>query len=208
MYINFCVDNGFRERANMLDSEGKKQEDEQKFNCTIVAGNVSISNVGDFLSGLNAIAHKYAVTIQAMNAELLAGEEHIQSAVKKAIRALKRERGITSDLGLEILLYAAGRRQIERALGMGVTEGKKSVAIIIVDERGEKDLEVVAEEVKRKTGIEEVSLRELESELSNSNKKEKIKEFFAITGDELQAVGEEKLKMLVLERVALLDVLK
>ncbi len=192
----------------MLDSEGKNQEDEHEFNCRIVAGNVSISNVADFLSRLKAIAHKCAVTIQAMDAELIAGEEHIRSAVKKAIRALEREKGITSDLGLEILLYAAGKRQIERALGMGVTEGKKKVAIVIVDERGEKDLEVVAEEVKRKIGIEEVPIRELESELSNSNKKERIKEFYKITEDEVNAVGEEKLKMLVLERVALLDVLK
>ncbi|MDI6885088.1 MAG: KEOPS complex subunit Cgi121 [archaeon] len=192
----------------MLDSEGKKQEDEQKFNCTIVAGNVSISDVDVFLSRLKAIAHKYAVTIQAMDAELIAGEEHIKSAVEKAIRALKRKRSITSDLGLEILLYASGRRQIERALRMGVTEGEKKVAIVIVDERGEKDLEVVAEEVKRKIGIEEVPIRELESELSNSNKKERIKEFYNITEDEVNAVGEEKVKMLVLERVALLDVLK
>lgn len=193
----------------MLDSEGKKQEDEQKFNCTIVAGNVSISDVDVFLSRLKAIAHKYAVTIQAMDAELIAGEEHIKSAVEKAIRALKRKRSITSDLGLEILLYASGRRQIERALGMGVTEGKKNVAIVIVDERGEKDLEVVAEEVKRKIGIEEVPIRELESELDyEGNKKERIKEFYNITEDEVNAVGEKKLKMLVLERVALLDVLK
>lgn len=192
----------------MLDSEGQKQEKEQEFNCRIVAGNVSISDVGDFLSGLKAIAHKYAVTIQAMNAELIAGEEHIKSAVEKAIRAMKRERGITSDLGLEILLYASGRRQIERALDIGVSEGEKKVAIIIVNEGGEKDLKVVAEEVKRKIGIEEVPIREFESELSNSNKKERIKEFYNITEDEVNAVGEEKLKMLVLERVALLDVLK
>jgi KEOPS complex subunit Cgi121 len=193
----------------MLDSEGKKQEKEQELNCRIVAGNVSISDVDDFLSGLKAIAHKYAVTIQAMDAELIAGEEHIKSAVEKAIRAMKRERGITSDLGLEILLYASGRRQIERALGMGVTEGKKNVAIVIVDERGDKDLEVVAEEVKRKIGIEEVPIRELESDLDyEGNKKERIKEFFSITEDEINAVGEKKLKMLVLERVALLDVLK
>ena len=188
--------------------KGREQERERELNCKIVAGNVSISNIDDFLSGLKTIAHKYAVTIQAMDAELIAGEEHIKSAVEKAIRALKRERGITSDLGLEILLYASGRRQIERALGMGVTEGKKNVAIVIVDERSEKDLEVVAEEVKRKIGIEEVPIRELESELSNSNKKERIKEFFSITEDEVNVVGEEKLKMLVLERVALLDVLK
>jgi len=88
-------------------------------------------------------------------------------------------------------------------------EGERRVAIVMVGEGGEKDVEVVAEDVKRKTGIEEVSTEELESELDyDEHKRERIKEFFAITGDELQAVGEEKLKLLVLERVALVDVLK
>ncbi len=55
----------------MPDSE------EQELNCKIIVGKVSISNVDDFLSSLKNIAHKYAVIIQAMDAELIAGEEHI-----------------------------------------------------------------------------------------------------------------------------------
>lgn len=187
----------------MLDSE------EQKLNCKIVAGKVSISNTDDFLSLLKNIAHKYAVTIQAMDAELIAGEEHIKSAVRKAIRAVERKRGITSDLSMEILLYAAGKRQIERALAMGVSEGEKEVAIVIVDADvgvgGAKDLSGATEEVKMRTGIEEKQIQELESD---ENKKDRVKKFFNITEDEIKAVGEKKLKMLVLERVALLDVLK
>lgn len=191
----------------MLDSE------EQKLNCKIVAGKVSISNTDDFLSLLKNIAHKYAVTIQAMDAELIAGEEHIKSAVRKAIRAVERKRGITSDLSMEILLYAAGKRQIERALAMGVSEGEKEVAIVIVDADvgvgGAKDLSGATEEVKMRTGIEEEQIQELESELEyDENKKDRVKKFFNITEDEIKAVGEKKLKMLVLERVALLDVLK
>ncbi len=187
----------------MSDSE------EQGLNCKIIAGKVRISNVDDFLSSLKTIAHEYAVTIQAMDAELIAGEEHIISAVKKAIRATERKRNITSDLGLEILLYAAGRRQIERALAMGVSvsEGEKRVAIVIVDAREEKDLEMVAEEVKREIGLQEEPISELALEYKG-DKKECIKKFFDITEAELKAVGEPKLKMLVLERVAMLDVLK
>jgi len=187
----------------MPDSE------EQELNCKIVVGTVSINSVDDFLSVLREIARKYAVTIQAMDAGLIAGGEHITSAVTKAIRAVSKNQSITSDLGLEILLYAAGKRQIERALAMGVTEGDKKVAIVIVDARGEKDLELVAEEVKRKTGLKEESIRELELDVEhNEHKRDKLKKFFAITEEELNAVGEQKLKMLVLERVALLDVLK
>ncbi len=185
----------------------------QELNCKLIAGKVRVSNVDDFLAVLKTIARKYDVTIQAMNVELIAGEEHIKSAVKKALRAVERNRNITNDLGLEILLYAAGRRQIERALAMGVSksEGEKRVAIVIVDAsaRRGKDLEVVAEEVKRKIGIQEEPISELELEYKyKADKKEGIKKFFDITEAELKAVGEKKLKMLVLERVAMLDVLK
>jgi len=190
------------------------QKQAQELNYKIIAGKVSISNVDDFLAVLKTITHKYDVTIQAMNAELIAGDEHIISAVKKAIRAVDRKRNIASDLGLEILLYAAGRRQIERALAIGVSESNlgenaKRVAIVIVDAsaRGEKDLDMVAEEVKREIGMMEEPVQELELE-HNEDKKEKLKQFFEISEDELKAVGESKLKQLVLERVAMLDVLK
>ena len=178
-----------------------------KSNCTILAGAVTISSVSEFLAALNGIAQDYAVTIQALDATLIAGEEHINSAVQKAIRAVEASQSITNDLGLEILLYASGKRQIERALAMGVTEGENKVAIVIVDVEGEKDLEAVVEDVKGETGIEEVPLQELEVN-HNERKRANLKQFFAITDAELNAVGEQKLNLLVLERVALLDVLK
>jgi KEOPS complex subunit Cgi121 len=178
-----------------------------RLNCTILAGTVSIAAVSDFLAVLNGIAQDYAVTIQALDATLIAGVGHINSAVQKAIRALATRQGITNDLGLEILLYASGKRQIERALAMGVTEGENKVAVVIVDVAGDKDLDAVAEAVKRETGIEEMPLQELDVN-HNEHKKASLKRFFAITDDELNAVGEQKLQQLVLERVALLDVLK
>ncbi len=191
------------------------QKQAQELNCKLIAGKVKVSNVDDFLAVLKTIAHKYDVTIQAMNAELIAGEEHIKSAVKKALRAVERNRNITNDLSLEILLYAAGRRQIERALAMGVSESEgenaKTVAIVIVDTytsaSGGKDLDMVAGEVKKATMMVEEPVQELELE-HNEDKKEKLKQFFEISEDELKAVGESKLKQLVLERVAMLDVLK
>jgi tRNA threonylcarbamoyladenosine modification (KEOPS) complex Cgi121 subunit len=68
-------------------------------------------------------------------------------------------------------------------------------------------LEGAAEEVKRKIGLQEEPISELELEYKE-DKKEGIMKFFDITEAELKAVGESKLKQLVLERVAMLDVLK
>ena len=183
-------------------------EQRKRLNCKIIAGVVYIADVGKFLSLVSTIARNHGVTIQAMNAELIAGEAHITSAVKKALRAVERKRNITSDLGLEILLYAAGRRQIERALAMGVSEGEQKIAVVIVDaDAGEKDLEAIAEAVKRDAGIREEQMSALELEY-NATKSASITKFFDITDAELRAVGEKKLKLLVLERVAMLDVLK
>jgi KEOPS complex subunit Cgi121 len=42
----------------------------------------------------------------------------------------------------------------------------------------------------------------------NASKREQLMKIFGITNEELEAVGEEKLPELVLERVALVDVIK
>jgi KEOPS complex subunit Cgi121 len=177
--------------------------------CSILVGRVRIASVDRFLATLQRLARAYAVTIQAMDAELVAGEAHLRAAVEKAIRAFTQRRHLTGDLGLEILVYLAGKRQIERALALGVAAGDRRVVILLVDPAGTRDLEPVAAEVKRHVGLEEETVAALELALEcDAGKREKLERFFGITGEELQAVGAGKLNLLVLERVALLDVLK
>ena len=177
------------------------------FRLRCIAGKVCISDVDDFIAILKAIARRYSVAIQAMDAELIAGEAHIKSAVQKAVRAIRQGNSITSDLSMEMLLYAAGRRQIERALAMGVSPGdNKKIVIVIVDIDNNKDLDAIAEELKQRVGLEEQPMEELE--LETEEKRNKLIRFFNITDAEIEAVGERKLKMLVLERVALLEVYK
>ena len=179
------------------------------FGLRCIAGKVRISDVDDFLAILKDIAHRYSVAIQAMDAELVAGEAHIKSAVQKAVRAIRQGDGITNDLSMEVLLYAAGRRQIERALAMGVSAGdNKKVVIVIIDDANDKDLDAIADELKQRVGLEEQPMEELESETDTEEKRNKLMRFFNITDAEIAAVGERKLKMLVLERVALLEVYK
>ena len=178
------------------------------FGLRCIAGKVCISDVDDFIAILKAIARRYSVAIQAMDAELIAGEAHIKSAVQKAVRAIRQGNSITSDLSMEVLLYAAGRRQIERALAMGVSPGdNKKIVILIIDDN-DKDLDAIAEELKQRVGLEEQPMEELELETETEEKRNKLMRFFNITDAEIEAVGERKLKMLVLERVALLEVYK
>jgi len=113
-----------------------------------------------------------------------------------------------------VLLYAAGRRQIERALAMGVSAGdnKKIVVVIIDVDNKHKDLDAIAREIKQRIGLEEQPIEDLEleseTETNTEEKRNKLMRFFNITDAEIEAVGERKLKMLVLERVALLEVYK
>ncbi len=187
---------------------------EGEYGLRCITGKVRISDVDDFLAVLKAIAHRYSVTIQAMDAELIAGEAHIKSAVQKALRAIRQGNSITSDLSMEVLLYAAGRRQIERALAMGVSAGdnKKIVVVIIDVDNKHKDLDAIAREIKQRIGLEEQPIEDLEleseTETNTEEKRNKLMRFFNITDAEIEAVGERKLKMLVLERVALLEVYK
>ena len=58
--------------------QGRSQEKEHGLNCKIIAGTVNIKSVDDFISVLRAIAQKYVVTIQAMDAELIAGDTKIR----------------------------------------------------------------------------------------------------------------------------------
>ena len=160
----------------------------------ILEGAVSIDNVDEFLQKVKKISKETNITIAAMDADKLAGEEHVRFAVEKAIRSFENGKNIANDLAKEIMLYASGSRQITKAVKMGIHEGRNRVALIAVDE------------TPNLYGFDEIRPEPVLA--YNNSKKDVIMEIFGITQDELNAVGEEKIPDLVLERVALLDVIK
>ena len=103
----------------------------------VCTGRATIEDVDDFLEALTDIGDEYGATVQAFDARYVAGRQHLERAVELAGRARGRGEAIANDHGVEILLYAAGRRQINRALAMGVQEGECPVAVVVVggDER-------------------------------------------------------------------------
>ncbi len=160
----------------------------------IIEGTVLIDNVEDFLHKLKKASGEKSITIQALDADKLAGEEHIRFAVEKAMNSFKAGTNIANDLAKEIMLYASGTRQINRAMRLGIHTGKNNVVLVAVG----KDVDLSAfEEIKPKPVLD-----------YNESKKEAIMELFNITKEEIEAVGDEKIPQLVLERVALVDVIK
>ncbi len=166
-------------------------------NTEIISGVIHIEDVEKFLKMLNELAKKHRVIIQLLDAGRIASREHLQFAVEKAKRAVREGRNIAKDLGIEILLYASGKRQIEQAMSMGVHPGKNDVAIVVI---GDNTTEVITE---MKSIIHESPVLEY-----TEFKKRRLIKTFDITETEIRAVGEDKIPELVLERVALLDVMK
>jgi Uncharacterized conserved protein len=165
----------------------------------MTGGSISIDSVPDFLKMVRSVSSDYKTIIQAMDAGKIAGEEHLLFAVRKALRAKENNCCMARDLGIEIMRYASGKKQIEEAFSMGVHEGQMDVAFVVLG-----DNENVKQSVRAlKDIIEEAPVIEY-----NSSKRAALIEQFSITDKEVLAAGEDMIPSLVLERVALVDVLK
>jgi KEOPS complex subunit Cgi121 len=165
----------------------------------ILGGSTYIRKVPEFLGQISSIASANSTAIQAMDAGKIAGEKHVRFAAQKALRAIQENYNAAKDPGIEIMRYASGKRQIEEAFSMGVHEGEMDLVFVIMGD---------AEGVNR--SIE--SLKGMVSEKDvigySSRKRDSIISQFDITEKEIEATGEGMIPDLVIERVALVDVLK
>ncbi|HIH74208.1 MAG TPA: hypothetical protein HA306_02745 [Methanosarcina sp.] len=168
----------------------------------VICGAVKIPDLHVFLKTISAIAAENEVTIQGMNADLIAGERHLHFAVGKALRAIAAGNNVAKDPGIEIMRYAAGERQIERSFSIGLHEGENNVVFVLL---GKKDNVFLAFSRLMQL-LKEKSCSEL---LAYSDLKRKgILSLFNITDEEIEASGEEYIPEIVIERVALADFLK
>lgn len=165
----------------------------------IVEGRTGIDDVGEFLDRLDGIAAAHDCTVQAFDADLIAGRAHLEAAVAHARRSFERGENVARDGGVEIMLYAAGRRQIDQALELGVSEGENRLTVVVdgPDEGSEDDAAAAIGDLltpAETLGVEHVD-------------EERLLAFFGITEAERRATS-AGLPDLVRERVALLDVEK
>ncbi|MDG5778405.1 KEOPS complex subunit Cgi121 [Haloarculaceae archaeon H-GB2-1] len=158
----------------------------------IVEGVATVSDVDAFVADLAEIAEQFDSTVQAFDARYVVDRTHLRRAVALADRAIERDENVARDRAVEILLYAAGRRQINRALTMGVGEGETPV-VVLVD----------GGDVDGAAGTVESRLEPAET--LGGYDPELVREFFAVSDAELRATDGD-LPDVVHERVALLDV--
>lgn len=164
----------------------------------VVEGRATVESVDDFVAHLASVGDDHGVAVQAFDARYVVDRTHLERAVTLANRAFERGNNVARDRAVEILLYAAGRRQINQALEMGVSEGTLPVAVV-VDGRG-------TEAAQRETAATEAVAPLIEEgQTVGDYDRERVREFFDITSAEL-AASDATLPELVRERVALLVV--
>ena len=157
-----------------------------------VEGQAEIEDLDEFINELDQIRDETGSTIQFFNADYVAGERHLRRAAELAQRAGERGTTIARDPAVELLVYAAGRRQINRALEMGVSEGELPI-VSVVDGGDETAATNALKELLQLDESVEWGRREI------------LTKYFDISESEL-AVVDGDLEAVVLERVALLAV--
>ncbi|WP_135853266.1 KEOPS complex subunit Cgi121 [Halorussus salinus] len=171
----------------------------------LVTGRADIADLDAFVEDLGAVGDEFDCAVQAFDADYVLGEAHLRTAVEHADRAFERGENVARERAVEILLYAAGRRQINRALRMGVGEGETDAVVVVHSPDGDAESERdAAEEVR---DLLDLASAETDALAADRIDAEEVREFFDVSDAELDAT-DATLADLVRERVALLDVEK
>jgi KEOPS complex subunit Cgi121 len=99
------------------------------FGCTLP----TLTSASTILNQGQNISDKLQVTFQLANAARIAGHHHLLFATIHALQAFHHGRHRASNLGTEILRFAAAQRQITHALKiLGITNETRKLAGVIV----------------------------------------------------------------------------
>ena len=167
----------------------------------IIGAKGNIKDIDDFLKKVEDFSNKYNITIQSFNAEMIFGKDHIISAVEHAKRSIERKTNTTNSLEKEILLYASGDRQLKLAIPkMGVKKGRANIAFVFVNSENSEISNKITNDFLNSldlTGDDNV----LEGNRDTLRK-------FGINDNEIETVTKEKYGFIILEKVAMVDILK
>jgi len=165
----------------------------------IIGAKGNIQNIDNFLDRIKGFSNKNNVAIQVFNADLIYGEKHLISAFEHAKRAIEQKTNTTNSLEMEILLYAAGERQLKLAIPkMGFKKGKSNLAIIVVSK--DKKIDKIVENLLSEFNLDKDD-KLLEGD-ENTLKK------FGLNQKEIKTVAKTKYQDLILEKVAMVDIIK
>ena len=170
----------------------------------IIGTRGNIQDIDSFLKQVISFAQKHHVIIQVFDANMIFGKVHLISSVEHAIRAMRRKTNTTNSLDKEILLYASGERQIKLAIPkMGIKKGNGNIAFVFVNDvkAGGSELSdhLVDEVLESFSLVRDDSV--LEGNMDTLSK-------FGFKENEIKTVTKTKYGHLILEKVAVVDIIK
>ncbi len=167
-----------------------------RWSCDIRKVCFIVDDVDVFISALREISTECSTHIICFDAEKIAGSAHAEAALMHAARSRQEGSNISHSFEMEALLYAAGSRQCSLAKSFGVHQGVNRAYLCICpeSEAAWTSLNLMVHESDE------------DWERISSKKRDLLMDLFGITPEEIQVSGEERLRDLILERVALLEV--
>jgi len=173
-------------------AEGR--EVKKKASVAICGGRITPGRSRGIVAEAKRLGDRLGIEILLMDARMVFGRVHVESAVEHAARAFKRGTNVASSMMMEVLLYASGERQLSSAIEkMGVRDGTRQVAIVVSDR------------MKQKTILRELGISADDSVLGARAGRLTA---FGVTPKATSGVPKEKAADLALERVALVDIKK
>jgi len=167
----------------------------------VVGAKGKIKDVDDFLEKISIFAKNNNVIIQTFDADLVFGKNHIISAVEHAIRAISRKTNTTNSLEKEILLYTSGERQLKLAIPkIGVKKGNTKIVFVLIENKKKKISNKIVDDL-----LKLLSLTRNDKVLEGD---ENTLKRFGIKENEIKTVNKEKYCDLILEKVAIVDIIK
>jgi len=170
----------------------------------VVGAKGNIKNVDDSLKKVLSFVQEHRVIVQVFNADVIYGKNHLVSATEHALRAFERKTNTTNSLIMEMLLYASGERQLKLAISkMGIKTGKTNIAFVFIDDITEAKGKI--SDLLIKQLLELLSLKRDDKVLDGN---EDTLRKFGIGKDETKTVTKAKYGDLILEKVAMVDIIK
>jgi KEOPS complex subunit Cgi121 len=167
----------------------------------VVGGRTTVKNVDEVLKAIREIDRKCGTTTQVFDSTRIAGIEHLMHAARLALTAHATGTNFADSLEVELVCWAAGARQIDRAFErVGLRRWSKSVAFLTIGKTRNQVKRARADLLHRLRITRDDRTIELTPKKINT-----LLKVFAIPQQELKIAD---IKKLVLERVALLSLEK
>jgi KEOPS complex subunit Cgi121 len=172
------------------------------YDLKIIGCKGMIPSVNDFIDQINDFVEKYDIKIQVMDARVVFGKDHLISAFEHAKRAFYQNTASTHSFEMELLLYAAGERQIKHAISkMGLKKKNNSFVIIfLITEHDYKSINIIIDKFLDNFHLERDDLV-IEPDETMLSK-------FGIKKEAIKSVRKDQKFQLILEKVALVDIIK